>query len=452
MLSEVQLFEQCKKSQDLYNLETYIQSFPQGEHIVHVKGWYKNVLLDSLKTESPAESYRRHLQKRNELDIMRKNDPDANAANYWSMLIQMVMQQADECKSRYVAYLTEQLGQLSAREYVKLLDRSLLTNDDFDHIGITPEQVKQLESVSRPISINIEPLDEERYNNNDYRITEKCTEIYFWGMPAAGKSCCLSAILSTVETQGLNSGFNTVNVNNSYFEHLCNIFKKGNSISTLMEGTNENSIACAPFRLTHKKHGQRAVCLIDLAGETFKSMRAKNNAIELDEVRQLCLNVTTSYLTNEANRKLHFFVIPYVRPGHEKLYDGVSTSDYLRAGAWYLQHNKIIRKSTDGIYIVVTKADLMDCPKENYQENAEKYIRDSYSSFLNTMEEVCRDNGIGKGDQRVKILPFSIGRMITRETCIFDQSGAEAMINLICEKSERVMGRFGSLFNKLVNI
>lgn len=447
-MTETQLFEKCKRDMLLIDLENYFNTFPQGDHISHIKGWYRTKLIEHLTGGgSPLANYKESVRYKTILDMYRKNDVDG--ATWWSSLITEVMALSDQMRAKYVEYLAVSKGNLSAKEYSTLFDETVLREDDFESIGITQGQLEQLKNVSNPVKISISNLEEEDYKKGKYRIPSGCGEIYFWGMPASGKSCCLSAVLSTIETLGYGDGYEHVGSSNTYFEKLTNIMRRDGSLSTLMEGTNENSIACAPYVFNHPKLKKRQVCLIDLAGETFKSMHACNNDETLDDVRQLCLNVTTSYLNaDNGNRKLHFFIIPYMEK--ERFYDGLSTSQFLQAGAHYLKRFKIIKELTDGIYIIVTKADLMHSNKGCYQADAEKYIKSRYLSFYNSMNEICKENGIGKGNERVKILPFSIGQMISKETCIFDQSGAEQLIDLICEKAPKVTGRLRSWINKVL--
>jgi hypothetical protein len=444
---EKKLFELCRKDQNINDMERYFYGFPDGDHLVHVRGWYKDVLKKYLNDLKPLSRISECEKYKTKLDSFRK--ADSENTDYWSQLLKIVNNFAINAHSLYVEELKKKKGVLKAKDYANLFDEKYLTEDDFKDIGITKEDLNVLRNCDRRTTLKIEPLDEEMYIKDKYKLPKKTTELYFWGMPASGKSCCLSAILSTATTEGMCDGYDPGISSTSYFEKLTNIFSVQGKASVLIEGTNENSIANAAYTLNHPKYGQRRVCLIDLAGETFKSMHTKNNKEELDETRQLCLNVTTKYLTDETNRKLHFFIVPYVEPGKEKFFDGISTSQFLQAGVKYLLSHDIIKNSTDGIYIVVTKADMIGCSPDQYPAKVESYIKTQYLAFYNGLLEICKRNGIGSGSKRFEILPFSIGEMLSPEVCKFNAKGAERLLDIICEKSLKVSSRWWSFLNKL---
>ena len=366
------------------------------------------------------------------LDGFRKNDSDHG--NYWSDLISRISAIAENARIEYVRELKANKGKKTARKYAEMFDESVLQDTDYLNIGLSKEEVDILRNFLGPRKIDIEPLEKERYEKKEYKLPNNCTEIYFWGLPASGKSCCLSAILSTASHEGYCGGYDAGISGNTYFELLTNIFQTDN-LCALVSGTNTNSIASASYKMNHPKFGTRRMCLIDLAGETFKSMHKVNNKQDIgDDELSLCLDVTTDYLMDTRNRKLHFFVVPYTeREVADR--DGFTTSQYLQACAQYLDNKKIIKDTTDGIYIVVTKADLMGCPPDQYSKEADAYIHRKYKSFITSMEKICSNNGIGTSSKRVEILPFSIGEMVALEACKFNATGAERFIDLLCEKS-----------------
>ena len=457
-MTENQLYERCRKKMDIADFEDYIRTYPNGAHIEHIKGWYPELLINYLKQDSDSQSKnvnveicKRCRQYKFILNELRNNDIENS--QYWGSLIEKVIGQEKDAKSKYIKELKEKKGALQAVEYAKLFDTDLLNESDLKEVGITYDQLNILKETRSAISINIEPLDETEFADGKYKLPANCTEIYLWGMPASGKSCCLSAVLSRASELGYCRGYDAGITGNDYFEKLTNVFKindgNGTVLSTLITGTNTNSIASASYTIEHPIYKKRRMCLIDLAGETFKSMRNVNNNKEInDKALKLCLDVTRSYLADKRNRKLHFFIVPYAKPGSEKLYDGISVSQYLQSAAQYLLSNGVITNSTDGIYIIVTKVDLMDCSPLEYDVKAEEYVRTKFSSFYNGMESICKDQGIGTSTKRVEVLPFSIGEMVSRELCKFKAAGAERLIELISKKSHKV----GGFWDKILSI
>ena len=461
-MTENQLYERCRKQADIADFEEYIRTYPNGAHIEHIKGLYPDLLSKHLKPKSEVTSINMYVDickrcKQYKYILNELRNKDIENSQYWSGLIETVVGFENDARSNYIKELKNNKGALQAVEYAKLFDTELLSDSDFEEIGITYDQLNILRQTRNAISINIEPLEESEFLAGKYKLPSNCTEIYLWGMPASGKSCCLSAILSRANELGYCGGYDSGITGNDYFEKLTNVFKinDGNStvLSTLVTGTNTNSIASASYTIQHPKYKKRRMCLIDLAGETFKSMRNVNNNKEIsDKALKLCLDVTRSYLADKRNRKLHFFIVPYTKPGTEKLYDGISVSQYLQSAAQYLRSNGVIKNSTDGIYIIVTKSDLMDCSPSEYDVKAEEYVKTKFSSFYNSMESICKEQGIGTSGKRIEVLPFSIGEMVSRELCKFKASCAERLIELISKKSKPVLSRWGKILETLLGV
>jgi len=439
-MNESQLFTQCKESLKLADMETYMSDFPTGQHINLIRTWYSSAIMHAFENSSYKDRIKLCEEFRTKFDGFRTNSTETE---YWSELIKRVDEERDKAKKVYVSDLRSKLGTMKSKEYAALFDKTILSDTDYSSIGVSKEIVEKLEQIGEPKKIGVESLDREAFNKGEYKIPSPCTELYLWGLPASGKSCFLSALLSTANTKKMYRGFKDISNHNSYFERLMNVFSRDGQLSTVINGTNTSSIASTRFVLNHPEHKSRCVGLIDLAGETFKSMHAYNNKEMLDDALDLCLQVTTTYLRDSKNRKLHFFIIPYNRDGEEKLIDGYSSAQFLHACSTYLVREKVIKESTDGIYVIVTKIDLMGGDPMEYEKKAEEYVISRYGSFYNSLIDICKENGIStRSDKRVRVLPFTIGKMVSREACLFDEKGALEVLDEICKKSYRERSRF----------
>jgi predicted HAD superfamily hydrolase len=69
-----------------------------------------------------------------------------------------------------------------------------------------------------------------------------------------------------------------------------------------------------------------------------------------------------------------------------------------------------ILDNTDSIYLVVTKADMFNCPMSEYDDRAEKYVSEYYGSFKNRLIDLHN-----KYDFEWEVLAYSIGE------CTFGQ-------------------------------
>ncbi|MBK8855694.1 MAG: hypothetical protein IPN10_16715 [Saprospiraceae bacterium] len=104
------------------------------------------------------------------------------------------------------------------------------------------------------------------------------------------------------------------------------------------------------------------------------------------------------------NRKVHFFFIDYDRENRPDD-DGIKQSDYLAAASTYFKNNAVFGKSTDAIFVVLTKSDLIidengnPIPEEKKVEYAKKHLNGhNYLAFINTLKDNCKKYSINGED------------------------------------------------------
>lgn len=270
------------------------------------------------------------------------------------------------------------------------------------------------------------------------------TEVYFWGTPSSGKTCALGAILSAAKKYGILHKKKCQGHN--YMDLLCNIFVS-DSICVLPQGTSDGSIQEMVFSLRDNKNNEHTITFIDLAGEVFRAMYKKENNIQEDSyVREQALNKTLDYLRDGTNKKIHFFIVAY---GEEhKKWDDLYMSDYLETTMEYLNNNKVIRKGTNGVYILVTKSDNMPCKPEERAEYADRYIKEEMPAFYNNVKSICKHAGV----RDFEVLPFSVGNVFAQKLCHFESDNTDSVLDKLILKSEAPhSGFFGSIFNWLAN-
>ena len=138
-----------------------------------------------------------------------------------------------------------------------------------------------------------------------------------------------------------------------------------------------------------------------------------------------------SYLMSD-NRKMHFFFIDYDK-SNEMDDEGYTQSDYLNAAATFFRQNKVFGKTTDAIYIVLTKTDLMPCDPAERQEQAVQHLHDqNFMSFVNVLKDNCKTYSINGG--RLIVEPFSLGSVYFRNICEFEGRTAEKLMNILIER------------------
>jgi len=278
------------------------------------------------------------------------------------------------------------------------------------------------------------------------------TEVYFWGYPGSGKTCALGAILHMAEKKGyLNIAAGS---GNRYATQLKNIFSDNGVADDFLPAPSPvETTQCLPFTLKNPKEGKsRLVSLIELSGEVFRCFAHKNAGEHFPtESHENTFNSLNVFLKSN-NRKLHFFFIDYDRENKPDE-NGIKQSDYLAAASTYFNNNAVFGKSTDAIYVVLTKSDLMlddsgnPIPNNKRVEYAKRHLSgDNYLSFVNTLKENCKKYSINGG--RLTIEPFSLGKVYFKDICDFDGSSASNILEILMERISGTKKSILDVFNK----
>lgn len=309
------------------------------------------------------------------------------------------------------------------------LEKRLLSNADLINCGIPQSAIDNLGNIQPPdLKIGTTPTS----------IPSGYTEVYFWGGTGSGKTCALGAILQMAEQKGyLNlasgSGFR-------YASQLKNIFSDDNLANDyLPEPSPLETTQYLPFTLKRpNEKNSRSVSLIELSGEIFKCFFHKNAGEELPTKSHVnTFNSLNSFLSS-TNRKIHFFFIDYNRENKPDG-NGLTQSDYLAAASTYFKNNQVFGKTTDAIYVVLTKSDLLldekgdAIAKEKRVEYAIKHLnQNNYSAFINTLKDNCKKHSINSG--KLTVEPFSLGKVYFQQICNFDGSAAASIVEILMDR------------------
>ncbi|MBP5547858.1 MAG: hypothetical protein J6X58_03065 [Bacteroidales bacterium] len=311
-----------------------------------------------------------------------------------------------------------------------LLNKKILSKDDFNDCNIDFNFVDLL-------------LEEEPTDPADasefvpiQSIAPGSTEVYFWGMPAAGKSCALGALLS-IANNGDDTMMQQQCQGGSYMSHLAEIFHHDGAYGYLPAGTAIMNTYEMRFSLIRDEK-EHPLSLIDLSGELFKCLykKFKNNVLNDDE--QTAFDTLNNLLVEHAseNRKLHFFVIEY--GAQDKKIDGLRQDEYLKCAAEYLNQLGVFREYSDAIYIVLTKADKAGNfdNRQDEDDHYYNYMSQNYRSFYSSLRKMCKDNSINGG--QLQFVPFTIGDIVLRRMCRFNATSAREILDYIVERSAYV--------------
>lgn len=318
----------------------------------------------------------------------------------------------------------------------KHLNEKTINRSDLANAGIPNEILDRLNNIKSPILTLGDTPDS---------IPDGYTEVYFWGIIGSGKTCALAAVLSTAEKMGYleiaqGPGYN-------YMLNLKNIFS--HKISFLPGRSPVDTTQYLPFTLKKPEDKfSRSISLIELSGEIFQCFLYKNANKPLPSTQhENTFNSLIRFL-NGNNRKIHFFFVDYDKENNVDN-DGYTQADYLNAAATFFndRHNNLFSRTTDAIYIVITKSDLMDCDKKERVNQVSDYLQNNrYTAFVNSLRTKCRDNSINA--KRILGTPFALGKVYFKQMCVFDDETSQNIIDILMRRIAPKKQSILDVFNK----
>ena len=282
-------------------------------------------------------------------------------------------------------------------------------------------------------------------------IKDNCTEIYFWGLASAGKTWALVGIMNTILTEGYLKLYGKNDreqcISSEYLNGLLSVIKK-RPINYFPNKTTNDTLRYMNFKLM-KNGEERKVAFIDLCGDVIEAIAkenyAKNHKDQLAE-----RNLLYKLLENK-NRKIHFFFIDYA---HNDEKDGSQHVLFNHLGAIF-NSKHYFKNTTDFIYIVITKADMID-ENDNVRHNkAVKYFNENYKAFRNNIGKICQENEINYGDTKKLgdysfldnyILDFSMGEVLFLRMCRFNKKSSLKIVDVLQEKVQKERTGIRSIF------
>jgi hypothetical protein len=383
-----------------YSLRDYISKFPNGKYL--------------------------------ELAKERIDDLENQRRNLWSRKQEVL----DRIKQNSNLY--------SPNEIIDYLDNGVLTRDELiDYCGIPTSAVDNLSNIKVPSLV---------LGKTPTAIPDGYTEVYFWGYPGSGKTCALGAVLQMANKRGyLNiatgPGFHYANQLTTIFSH------NGEADDFLPAPTPEEVTQYLPFSLKKvNERVERSVSLIELSGEIFKCFYLKNAGMEFPNVDIENTFMSLDNYLKSKNRKIHFFFVDYTKDDKPDD-DGISQGGYLSAASTYFDNKNVFNKTTDAIYIVLTKSDLMLDSNGNsindYNQRVEcakTFLQTNYLAFVNSLKNNCRKYSINGG--KLEVEPFSLGKVYFKKICDFDGTSADRLVNILLERIQGTRSSILDIFNK----
>lgn len=313
----------------------------------------------------------------------------------------------------------------------KLMSENILTQEHFQKMGIGWQFMQALASGQGTQNFNVpKPLE---------KINRRSTEVYFWGIPSSGKSCAIGAIISMAAASKAALCRSIFEDNHcqgyDYMMRLKNLFKMDGRVTALPNRTPVIATYEMGFDLNDHRGHTHPITFIDLAGELIRCMYKKDVGQDLAADERAALDVLDKILVDERtqNQKLHFFVLEY--GGEAREYEGLSQASYLAGALNYIRSKGIFRDRTDGIYLLVTKADKAGMPEDELPDYLMEYIYDThgYQGFAQGLRALCEQHHINGGE--LNVFPFSLGEVCFKDYCVFNGKYTEDVITELVKRT-----------------
>ena len=136
-------------------------------------------------------------------------------------------------------------------------------------------------------------------------------------------------------------------------------------------------------------------------------------------------------LNDSYNNKIHFFIIEYGNDGNDDMIDiegcgKVSKSQVMQSLASYFEKERLFKRSSVSMNILVTKCDRIK--EGDRTEKVKEYLENSdWASFVNSLNGTSNAAHCGG----LNILGFSIGEVFAQDLCEFRPDDAEKITTII---------------------
>lgn len=278
------------------------------------------------------------------------------------------------------------------------------------------------------------------YGDTPNSIPKGRTEIYFWGTPGSGKTCTLSAILSTAQKKGYYQPQEGTGL--MYMNQLSNMFF--NDVATLPPPSPVDVTQALSFDLRDDKQVPHPVSMIEISGEIFECFSyAVNGQTIPDDGHKQAYESLLKFLKSTDNPKYHFFIIDV----NNKTLDsfGQSQMTYLQNAALFFNNKQIFNNKTAGINILVTKSDLLSSNKAERRDEAIRILKEDYLNFVNSLRGIAIKYNLMKKNDLLKVIPFTLGDVYLKDKCIFDSTMSEDVIRILQENVAKKAEKGGIL-------
>lgn len=417
------------------SLKQYLQLFPNGMHATECQQLLDDLPWLSAKQSNTIRDYMDYMSQypgkhdaeaRQAISCLNDDNDWSNACitgetyAYRNYLDQHPTgKHAAEAQQRIQASAGRDLFLNNLRSDPNYYSAKEIQNNVYNNV-VTWNEIARLFGQKKTDAIrDFDSSEELPSSNPPAELQPNSTEVYFWGTPSSGKTCALGSIISSMKSKGIYEALDCASMR--YMIELSNVFVT-NGICKFPGSSPVGCIQEMIMNISDPKKKSHKVTLIDMAGELFRSVFFKQNNFFLPDEKVNTLDTALNYLKDRRNNKIHFFVVEY--GAHDKKWEKLTMVDYLDTMMRFLTNEKVFKKSTVGVYVLVTKCDMIPCNYEDRPKMAYDYVTQELPSFWNALQRNCNNAGI----KDLKVLSYSVGDVFAQNLCIFDNRDTNKVI------------------------
>jgi hypothetical protein len=245
------------------------------------------------------------------------------------------------------------------------------------------------------------------------------TDVYFFGIPASGKSCVLAGMLF----KALEAGVLEPLIDNPMGLRYMNELIRCIEVGYVPPSTSVDTVNYISFKLRGKQ--DHPISVIEMSGEYFNKTYEKGTGQGNSD------GIYAKQFLKNNNRKTIFFVIDYSADIHAtSISDAATQGAKLMYALQLLEQDGTLRR-TDSINIILSKSDLMPEGVDR-KTTARMFIDMRYKAFYKLANEKCNKYGINRNNKyEARIIPFSLGRFMLGKTFEKNLDNSTELVNIL---------------------
>lgn len=463
---DTELWQTLKQNPTENGIEEYRSLFPEGlftsecERLAEDLPWYKTKEKNTIKA---YEEYQRMFPRKHEDEIKKRitgieDDRDWETACSNGSIEAYKVYIHKHPNGKYCEDASNRINNRSGRDlFLDELRRDInkypVEGDDFED-GIkekiennvaTWDDLREIFSQKQVDAIRNYVAPKQLPIVKDFdKLPRGYTEVYFWGTRGTGKTCAIGATIGYL--QNVRRSINPINCpGERYLHQLQNLFRNDGNVCSLPPGTVMGNLPAMTFSFKDKRKADHRTMLIDVAGEVFAGIFKAEHNLSLSKDEQDAIDHLKKCLNDKFNNKIHFFIVEY---GNDDMlnvdgYGEVTKSQIMQSLAGYFAKEKLFRRSSISMNILVTKCDRIK--DGDRMEQVQEYIETSnWGAVVNGINDISVDARCGG----TNVMGFSIGEVFAQNLCIFCPDDAEGIVS---EIEERTHAYKDNLFSRLID-